>query len=980
MRPTAWLRLLLSCLAPLLLPGAVWSQASGLPQDIAGEVSSVAKLPGGQYTLVQAWEAEGKAGGHQIGRAVGDPDASEGKAWEARISTDAPTGALLFGPYAGPPAGDYVAFFRLKLLDEAGEDTVGELDAAASYGLEVLRTEPLVGSGLKLGRYVYVPLAFHYERGPLECRVNWSGYAGLRVDRVALFRLEGGTPVPPQARAAEAKPSGLPRNLSLPAEKRPFPSIFPRSAVPSKKLVVFDLKRVPPDWQLAILALQGLVNRRQPTLYCLFNATDDFWLDWMRKRGWTKSTETIATPEALLGRYAGAAKGVIITDPALPASRNVATMLAGVRNALPVSPRMAEQVGLPVLEDLRGRWRTSADAYRWAFDKLWPKLNHHVIACSYPDHLGLRDYLVQNRVFIFWLSGAIDGAKPFANPTREARLMEQLLAKMPANIPVMSYPWAAKDVGIGEGPGVTLFAEFGKYLVGSINCSNLSVHSGIRVASFRQRFPAAPKLRKDKVYVSWVISDGDNLPVLTVNNYPQLWKDPVRGKLPIGWSVSPSASLLIPDILSYYYSTATPADEFLTAVSGVGYTYPDSYGLRFKPADRKRAFDGFLAQTTETMRRMDLRSAWIMNATRPQVIARYAAGIPGIKALFPDYGKRVISYSEATYPTAGGVPVFHAVLSWPETIPREERIQGLVREIRSMGDGGSPRFLHLFVLNWFADLPLLQEVQRRLGPRYVAVRPTQLADLYRQQVEQDKVLVRAPSLVSALEGRPVAFEASFRNTTSRPVDLSVAVAGLGKPLVSPGALRLAPWEERPVQVTGVPGAGSVTLKARGSFGSREASIAIGRVPAREVLGKLPAGSLVSLRRWEAEDLAHRSGSRKAEASASGGAVWSAGPGTLNQGWVMYGPYTPLPAGRYLALVRLRRTTPGSGLVVTLDVATKGGTTQTAKRDLSARDLPEGEFRSIPLVFNHTGAELETRAFSTGAAGLEIDRVDLWRVR
>jgi hypothetical protein len=67
-------------------------------------------------------------------------------------------------------------------------------------------------------------------------------------------------------------------------------------------------------------------------------------------------------------------------------------------------------------------------------------------------------------------------------------------------------------------------------------------------------------------------------------------------------------------------------------------------------------------------------------------------------------------------------------------------------------------------------------------------------------------------------------------------------------------------------------------------------------------------------------------------------------------------------------------------VVTLDVATKGGTTQTAKRDLSARDLPEGEFRSIPLVFNHTGAELETRAFSTGAAGLEIDRVDLWRVR
>ena len=89
--------------------------------------------------------------------------------------------------------------------------------------------------------------------------------------------------------------------------------------------------------------------------------------------------------------------------------------------------------------------------------------------------------------------------------------MEQLFARMPVNIPVMSYPWAAKDVGIGEGPGVTLFAEFGKYLVGSIDCSNLSVHSGIRVPQFRQKpMPRLPAEDRSKVYVSFVISDGDD--------------------------------------------------------------------------------------------------------------------------------------------------------------------------------------------------------------------------------------------------------------------------------------------------------------------------------------------------------------------------------------------------------------------------------------------------------------------------------------
>ena len=98
--------------------------------------------------------------------------------------------------------------------------------------------------------------------------------------------------------------------------------------------------------------------------------------------------------------------------------------------------------------------------------------------------------------------------------------------------------------------------------------------------------------------------------MLTVSNFPQLWKDPVRGKLPLGWTISPSACMLIPDIVDYYYSTATDQDRFLGAVSGIGYAYPDSYGKRFREQDRRRVFDEFLDQTRTYMERMDLEEIW----------------------------------------------------------------------------------------------------------------------------------------------------------------------------------------------------------------------------------------------------------------------------------------------------------------------------------------------------------------------------------
>ena len=52
---------------------------------------------------------------------------------------------------------------------------------------------------------------------------------------------------------------------------------------------------------------------------------------------------------------------------------------------------------------------------------------------------------------------------------------------------------------------------------------------------------------------------------------PMLWKDENRGKLPIGWTVSPAMMDLCPDVLGWFYEQARGNDYFVTGCSGFGY-------------------------------------------------------------------------------------------------------------------------------------------------------------------------------------------------------------------------------------------------------------------------------------------------------------------------------------------------------------------------------------------------------------------------
>ena len=939
-----------------------------------------ADLPTGTYTFAKSWEAPTSP--HRTGRVVDDPDATGGKALEAQFGQDDPD-TMLFGPYLEDlKPGNYVAFYRMKLLTPAADEPLGPVDACVAFAQEMLGARDLAPDDVTMGKYVQVPLGFRYERGKLECRYTWQGTAGLRIDTISLFRLEGGEPILRQWMVPPAVPSGQPNNLPLYTEPKSFPDIFPRSKAPAKELLVCDLRKQRTDVRNMIYGLQGLINRSQPRLYCISVNEDELWLDHMRKRGWITSTQVVAKPLDLLTRFRDTYKGVIITDPALPASKNVATMLASVKDGLVVTSRLAGELNLPVLDDLRGRWKTSVAAYRWAFDNLWDKLNHHVIACSWPEHLALRDYLVENKVFIFWISGELDGARKYANPTEEAKLMEELLAKMPVNIPVMSYPWAGKGNGIGEGPGVTLFAEFGKYLVGSIDAGNLSVHSGIQVAQFKQPAPPPlPKLQQDKTYLSIVISDGDNLPVLTTGNFPQLYQDKTRGQFAIGWTASPSASMLIPDILDWYYANETPNDEFIAAVSGVGYTYPDSYGKRYRDPDRQRVYDGFLEQTADYMKRADLKGLWPMNATRPAIIARYAEKIPFLDSMFLDYGRAIPASEPATYPTTHNVPIFRAVTTWNEQEDHAARVARLVSDVKQMTPAQRPAFLHFFALNWFVDLPLLQEVVKQLGPDYVFVRPTQLSALWREDMTQRQILARFPNSAAGIEGQPLTLRGSIRNMLPKAVQVQFKLkGGLDQAKIIPDHLQLAADQEAAVSLVGNPTADRVSVEMTGDFGARLAEVAIRRIKANEILGDLPAGvSLIPVSCMPAADLAHRAGERVSDPASLAGSVWAAKKGVTEATHIVFGPYLPLAPGQYLALFRMKRTDEGAGVLARLDTCVAGTSPSSGERELKAEEMPVGEYRCVPILFTHAGGNYETRVQWSGAASVSVDSIAVWKV-
>ncbi len=307
----------------------------------------------------------------------------------------------------------------------------------------------------------------------------WLGLTGWR-DAAAAGSGQG--EAAPQAAVTGSAPAGLsPGGAST-------VGLFPKGAPPAPTLIVVDLRAFPEELGLAttMTSLQGIVNQTQPRLFLVRNEFDEMWVEWLRERG---DVENLERKDAvgsldLIRQFRAELEGQVVVDPDLPATINVATMLAATDRLLITYPRVAasfaQRYNLPIVVDLRGRFNSSAEAYRWAWENLWPRLGHHALAMLHPSVSPLRDFLIQQKIFVWWQSGSLDGVEPGNSPMAEWPVTTRVLAESPPHIPVLGYPWRGDGVGPGETLGVEVFSRYAKFLVPTDLAGNLSVHASTR--------------------------------------------------------------------------------------------------------------------------------------------------------------------------------------------------------------------------------------------------------------------------------------------------------------------------------------------------------------------------------------------------------------------------------------------------------------------------------------------------------------------
>ena len=318
---------------------------------------------------------------------------------------------------------------------------------------------------------------------------------------------------------------------------------------------------------------------------------------------------------------------VAIWDLNVPATVNVATTIAGVENGIVMTYEqyqnnkhlLSENVKL---FDLRGKFDGSEtgsaknDAYRWAIrEYLETGRCSTAYLCSFEDayyarsrtgnsmirYTVCRDAAVYYGAFVFDLSVWEDEIPKDDQNQRMGldletyRLILSTVQKVRGDdslteimgfFPFEKYTrngneegWSSKYYPTQfEWDAARIFTPYGCYWnpVTEYAC-NVTFHNTYEVETpLQQNRPAeeiALDRRDDKVYLLLCMGDYDS----TGSMYTKMianWNTSERGTLPLAWSFNPNLIKHYPDIIEYFYDTATENDYFVTNVGAAGWYTP----------------------------------------------------------------------------------------------------------------------------------------------------------------------------------------------------------------------------------------------------------------------------------------------------------------------------------------------------------------------------------------------------------------------
>lgn len=255
--------------------------------------------------------------------------------------------------------------------------------------------------------------------------------------------------------------------------------------------------------------------------------------------------------------------------------------------------------------------------------------------------IALVDYVFQRRLFVaFLVNGCIAD-----HPERE--LLSKIVNESgwPTPLPVYGYndSWLVQGYVYEAQTRCLESANMGAI---PTRTSNLSFFGSRRPPIVREgelpfNAPQAVSYDPSKVYVAFVVGDGDN--VRYIMSTRRDWmeqrlaqcRDASPACPPLSWTISPHLPELAPDVLEWYYAAAesTGSDYFALPPSGHLYAYPAS----MPPEDQAR----FVANTERVARILGTHSVvhweWFTTwrASMLDFLPRYAHQDGQIRGVFP---------------------------------------------------------------------------------------------------------------------------------------------------------------------------------------------------------------------------------------------------------------------------------------------------------------------------------------------------------
>lgn len=346
---------------------------------------------------------------------------------------------------------------------------------------------------------------------------------------------------------------------------------LPSFATPAETLDSIWIGHLNADEQIAFSALQGLVNKTQPRIHLLeFETGKGNWINESTVNFVNRNTYNADTKYQLIAKYASELDGVVLYSTANSTHyRNLASTVAGLRNAIPVTAEVytnmtAAGIDLPVVVDLTTLTYTSeADIYNHLYDNYWAECNRRLIVSVYPGDIltYVRDVATATGSAVVYLD---------CTDSTQQGIYEKFLKDM-ADDPSTS-------IALGwyttERSGITTATKYG---IGTVPADFYMSGTTFGGTDHTIQVPSVPTKNavENKVYIAYYVSDGDNIQY--VQGYmKELWDQSAndRGYVPINWTTSPALVDIGPGILNYYYTTATDKDCFVCGPSGIGYAMP----------------------------------------------------------------------------------------------------------------------------------------------------------------------------------------------------------------------------------------------------------------------------------------------------------------------------------------------------------------------------------------------------------------------